>query len=115
MRGQTALCGIPFAGPLTPKVSVFADDITVFVFRRLDIMAEKKAVAEYERIAGAKANFDKSEGFRFGAWRCSVTLPGPFRWSEGPVCILGVWLGPYLQLERNWSELQAKVDLLVGT
>ena len=48
-----ALRGIPFVGSLTAKVSEFADDITVFVFRRLDIKAVKKAVAEYERLVGA--------------------------------------------------------------
>ena len=109
-----ALRGVPFAGPLTARVSAFADDITVFVSRCLDIKAVKKAVSEYERIAGAKVNFDKSEGLRLGAWRGSNTLPGPFRWSGGPVRILGVWFGPGLQLERNWSEVQAKVNAQVG-
>ena len=33
-----ALRGVPFAGPLT-RVSALADDITVFVSRRLDIKA----------------------------------------------------------------------------
>ena len=93
-----ALRGVPFAGPLTARVSAFTDDITVFVSRRLDIKAVKKAVSEYERIAGAKVNFDKSEGLRLGAWRGSNTLPGPFHWSDGPVRILGVWFGPNLQL-----------------
>ncbi len=64
-------------------------------------------MGEYERIA-------KSEGLRLGAWRGSDTLPGPFRWSDGPVRILGVWFGPDLQLERNWSEVQAKVNAQVG-
>ena len=72
-----ALRGVPFAGPLTERVSAFPDDITVFVSRRLDIKAVKKAVCEYERIAGAKVNFDKSEGLRLGAWRGSDTFPGP--------------------------------------
>ena len=58
------LCGVLFAGPLTARVSAFADDIKVFVSRLLDIESVKKAVGEYERIAGA--------------WRGSDTLPGPF-------------------------------------
>ena len=82
--------------------------------RRLDIKAVKKAVGEYEQIAGAKVNFDKSEGLRLGAWTGSNTLPGPFRWSDGPVRIFGVWFGPDLKLERNWSEVQAKVNAQVG-
>ena len=104
-----ALRSVPFAGPLTARVSKFADDITVFVSRRLDIKAVKKAVGEYERIAGAKVNFDKSEGLRLGVWRGSNTLLGPFHWSERPVRILRVWFGPDLQPEQNWSEVQAKV------
>ena len=62
-----ALRSISFAGPLTARVSAFTDDITVFVSRHLDIKAVKKAVREYERIAGAKVNFDKSEGLQAGA------------------------------------------------
>ena len=74
----------------------------------------KEAVVEYKRIAGAKVIFDESEGLRLGAWRGSNTLPGPFRWSDGPIRILGVWFGPDLQLERNWSEVQTKVNAQVG-
>ena len=59
--------GVLFDGPLTARVSASADDITVFVSRRLDIKAVKEAVVEYERIAGAKVNFDKSAGLRLGA------------------------------------------------
>ena len=113
-RTNPALRGVPFAGPLTARVSAFADDITVFVSRRLDIKAVKKAVSEYERIAGAKVNFDKSEGLRIGGWRGSDTLPGTFRWSDGPIRILGVLFGPDLQLKRNWSEVQAKVNAKMG-
>ena len=91
-----------------------ADDITVFVSRRWDILAVKEAVSNYKKVAGAKVNFDKSEGLRLGAWRGSVPLPGPFRWSDGPVCILGVWFGPGLQLERNWLEVWTKVEAQVA-
>ena len=109
-----ALRGVPFAGRLAAGVFAFADDITVFVSRQLDIEAVKEAVVEYEQIAGAKVNFDKSECLRLGAWRGSNTLPGPFRWSDGAIRIIGVWFGPDLQLERNWSEVHAKVNAQVG-
>ena len=38
-----ALRGVPFTGPLTARVSAFADDITVFVSHRLDIKAVKES------------------------------------------------------------------------
>ena len=102
-----ALRGIPFVGRLAARVSAFADDVTVFVSRLRDIEAVKEAVVEYERIAGAKVNFDKSEGLRLGAWRGSNTLPGPFRWSDGPIRILGCGLGP----TSKWSEIGRKYML----
>ena len=88
------------------RVSTFAD-ITVFVSHHLDIEAVKKAVGEYKQIAGAKVSFDKSKGLRLGAWRGSDTLPGPFRWSDGPVRILGGSSGP----TSNWSEIGRKYKL----
>ena len=68
----------------------------------------KKAVAEYEQIAGAKVNFDKSEGLRLRAWRGSDALPEPFRWSDGPVCILGCGSGP----TSNWGEIGRRYRLM---
>ena len=66
-----------------------ADDITVFVSNRLNIKAMKKALARYEQIAGAKINFDKNQGLQLSEWRGGITLPGPFRWSDGPIRTLG--------------------------
>ena len=116
MRGQIQPCAVfLFADPLTARVSAYDDDITVFVSCHQNIETVKEAVDEYERIARAKVNFDKSEGLRLRAWRGRDTLPGLFYWSDGPVRILGVWFGPYLQLKRNWSEVQVKVNAQVGT
>ena len=58
--------GIPFVGSLSAKVSAYANNITVFSLRLLDIKAVKNAVVRYEQIAGSKFNFDKSEGLRLG-------------------------------------------------
>ena len=66
-RTRPALRGTRLTGCVRAKISAFADDITVFVSRRLDIVAVKMAVERYEKVAGAKVNFDKSEGLRLGA------------------------------------------------
>ena len=105
-RTNPTMRGVPFAGPLTVRVSAFADDIIVFISHRMHIKAVKK-VGEYERIAGAKVNFDKSKGLQLGAWRSNDTLPGPFRWSDGPVRILGMWFSP----TSNWIEIGRKYKL----
>ena len=54
-KANPALYGVPFAGCVRAKVSAYADDITVFVSRRL---AVEKAVGRYEEVVGAKINFD---------------------------------------------------------
>ena len=46
-KASPALCDISLAGPLSAKVSAYANDITVFVSRCLDIKAVKKAFARY--------------------------------------------------------------------
>ena len=56
-----ALRGVPFTGPLTARVSAFADDITVFVSRRLNIKAVKKAVSEYERLQEPRSILTKAK------------------------------------------------------
>ena len=92
---------------LSAKVSAYVDDITVLVSRYLDMKVVKKAVARYELIARTKINFDKSEDLQVGAWRVMFPSQGI---SAGPICILGVWFEPRLQLEQIWSEVQAKVN-----
>ena len=110
---RPTLHGILLTGNIRAKISAFTNDITVFGSRRRDILAVKKAVVRYEKVACAKVNFDKNKGFWLGSWRGSIPLPGSLRWSDGPVHILGMWFGPDLQLERNWLEVQAKVKAQV--
>ena len=104
------LRGIAVPGPVRAKVSAYADDVTVFVSRGEDIVAVKEALARYEFVTGAKINCEKSEGVRLGLWRSASPLPGPFSLGNGPIKILGVWFGPDLQIEKNWSEVQTKVE-----
>ena len=108
------LRGVFLAGCVRAKDSAYVDDIPVFVSHRSDIKVVKKALKRYEEVAGVKINFDKSKGLQLGAWRGGVSLPGPFRWSDGPVCILRKWFEPGLQLERKWLEVRAKVEAQMG-
>ena len=110
MRGQVRPCAVSLLLALLRQ----GFRRSLMTSQSLYPAAWKEAVVEYERIAGAKVNFDKSEGLRLGAWMGSNTLPGPFRWSDGIIRILGVWFGPDLQLERSWSEVQAKVNAQAG-
>ena len=93
--------GVPFAVPLTARVSAFADDITVFASRRLDIKAVKKVVGEYEQIAGAKVNLTKAKvcGSLFGG--VAIPFQGPSAGVTDPSTSSGCGSGPTF----NWSEI----------
>ena len=44
----------------------------------------------------------------------AILFQGPSAEVTDPFRILGVWFGPDLQLERNWSEVQTMVNAQVG-
>ncbi|MCP3653585.1 MAG: zinc-binding domain-containing protein [Herbaspirillum sp.] len=63
-------------------------------------------------------NADKSVGLLLGEWRGEPTPAaasgvGVWRWTEGPVKVLGVWFGPDLQVERNGEEVEIRVAILI--
>ena len=70
---------------------MFTNDITALVARHFETEAVKKIVARYKQIAGAKINFDKSEGLHLGVWSSGVSLSELFCWSDRPIHILEVW------------------------
>ena len=102
-----ALRGIPFVGRLAARVSAFADDFTVFVSRRQDIEAVKEAVVEYERITGAKVNFDKAKVCGSDLGGVAILFQGPSAGVTNPSASSGCGLGP----NSNWSEIGRKYML----
>ena len=105
LRVNPVLRGITLPGAdAQVKYSAYADDVTVLVTSNAEISVVGAEIRLYETVTGAKINCDKSSGLRIGAWR-GMPLQGPFSWSDGPCKILGVWFGPDLQLEKNWSEV----------
>ena len=84
----------------------FADDIAVFVSSHLDIIAAKMAVARYEKVAGAKVNFDKSEDLRLVAWGV-YPCQGPSTGVTVPSTSLECGSGP----ASSWSEIGWKYGL----
>ena len=102
-----ALRGILFAGPLTARVSAFADDITVFVSRRLDIKAVKKAVGEYEWLQETRSILTKAKVCGSVLGGVAILFQGPSAGVTDPSASLGCGSGP----TSNWSEIGRKYKL----
>ena len=112
LRDESArlvLRGVSLTGSIRVKISAYADDITVYVSSRQDILAVKR----YEKVAGAKVNFDKSEGLWLGAWRGRPAARALLlEWRIPPHPRGVVQTRPHL--ERNWLKVRAKVEVQVG-
>ena len=101
---NSALRGVPFAGPLTARVSAFADDITVFVSHRLDIKAVKKAVSEYERLQEPRSILTKAKVCGSVLGGVAILFRGPSAGVTDPSASSGCGSGP----TSNWSEIGRK-------
>ena len=99
-----ALRGIPSAGPLTARVSAFADEITVFVSRRLDV---KKAVSEYERMQEPRSILTKAKVCGSVLGGVAIPFQGPSAGVTDPSASSGCGSGP----TSNWSEIGRKYKL----
>ena len=90
--------------------SEYADDVTAYVSSIKDIEVVAETVDHFNRVTGAQINREKSHGLLLGKWRGGgVPLPSSFNWTDGPIKILGIWVGPDLQHDKNWLEVLAKV------
>ena len=88
------LSEIPFTAPISAKVSAYADNISVFVSRLLDIKAVKKVVARYDQLRKER---------RFGA-RFLEECQGLSVVVTDPSTSLGCDSSP----GSNWSEIGRK-------
>jgi hypothetical protein len=86
-------------------VTVYADDVTVFVTHPEAFSAMQEAIRTYERATGACLNPRKSKALAVGAWTERPTLLGIDLHES--VEILGVEFGPTvaLSIRDSWSRV----------
>ena len=109
LKANPALRGFTLPGASeVARYTAYADDVSMLVTNSAKVEEVSKEIRRYKAVIGAKINCEKSVGLRLGSWK-GCALPGPFIWKDGPCKILGVWFGPDLQLEKNWSEVLEKV------
>ena len=100
-RTSLALRGVPFAGPLTARVSAFADDITVFVSRRLDI---KRRLSNTSGLQEPRSILTKAKVCGSVLGGVAILFQGPSAGVTDPSASSGCGSGP----TSNWSEIGRK-------
>lgn len=96
------------------RVSANADEVSTFVSCHKYIEVLQRTTEQHEKLMEAKINRNKSYSLRLIAWKY-VALLGPFRWTDDPDSIFGVWFEPDLHLEKNCSDLQRNVGVAIWT
>ena len=101
-RTRPALCGITLTSSVRAKISALADVLTVFVSRRLDMIAVKMVIERYEKVP--RSTLTRAKVCSWVPGSGASPSKEPFRCSDGPIRNL---------LERNWLEVRAKVEAQV--
>ena len=109
LKANPALRGLTLPGASeVARYTAYADDVSVLVTSSAKVEEVSKEIRRYEAVTGAKINREKFVGLRLGSWK-RLCSSWPLHLERRSVCkILGVWFGPDLQLEKNWSEVLEK-------
>ena len=91
------------------KITQYADDTTIIVTSEMSFRAIIKLYELFEKASGSKLNQAKSKGLWLGCWTGRSDRPLPLLWSSVHLYCLGVFIGPSLSAETNWSPRLEKV------
>jgi len=90
IKNDPAIKGIN-VGEKEIKVSLYADDTTVFV-RDLDSVIHLLTLLDkFKNLSGLEINTTKSEGMWLGYWKNNAETPFGFRWPRDLIKALGIF------------------------
>ena len=86
----------------TIKVSLYADDITLFLTSDTSFAALNHTLIRYELASGAQVNPDKCQGLWLGSNRFRSDAPLSYHWSSHSIKILGIHFTPANDFLPDW-------------
>jgi len=99
LENDAAIRGIK-VGEKEIKVSLYADDTTVFV-RDLDSVAHLLILLKnFKNVSGLEINTTKTEGMWLGCWKNNIQTPFGFPWPQEPIKALGIFFS-YNRIKAN--------------
>ncbi|KAJ3587712.1 hypothetical protein NHX12_011309, partial [Muraenolepis orangiensis] len=92
-------------------LSVYADDVVVFVRDQTDIDSLVDIVREFSSASTARVNWKKSEALAVGEWSGGLpVLPQNMVWRKDGFMYLGVFLGKGIVVLKNWEDVIEKIE-----
>ena len=96
------------------KVSLYADDTTVFV-QDLDSVAHLLTLLQkFKKLSGLEINTTKTEGMWLSRWKNETDMPFGFRWPQDPIKALGIFFS-YDENKTNKLNFAKKIQNLEKT
>ena len=95
---------VPGAEGVPLKVSMYADDITLFITSDRSVQEALRVASEFGRGSGASLNRNKSQIKYFGKWAERRKALGGIEACGGPIRVLGVDFLPGDSGAVNWSK-----------
>ena len=94
------------------KISMLADDTTIFVKDNLSAIKALKVIEEFGIVAGPKLNKSKTIGMQLGRLRNTTTNIGDIKWTSDHVKALGVYFGHDIKsrIKLNWEDKIKNVE-----
>ena len=89
-------------GSTSIKVSLYADDITLFLTSDASFDALHQTLTQYELASGAQVNPDKCQGLWLGSNRFRSDTPLSYHWSSLSIKILGINFTPENDFIPDW-------------
>lgn len=91
-------------------MSAYADDVIVFVNNQEEVDILRITIDDFGKLSSAKVNWTKSEAIVCGKWegKCLPNLPAGLEWKKNGFKYLGVYLGHYSILQKNWEGVLEK-------
>ena len=105
LKNDAAIKGIN-VGEKEIKVSLYADDTTVFVCDLDSVVYLLTLLDKFKNLSGLEINTTKSEGMWLGGWKNNTETPFGFRWPRDPIKALGIFFSYDLNKanELNFAE-----------
>jgi len=104
-------------GPVTWKLGAFANDMVVGLGEEGDVTIIQEGIQKYERVAGAKLNWDKCETMDIGTGLGEDGRFGKTVVKGAAVRYLGIWFSVYgtvlpeewwRNMVQKWEEILTK-------
>ena len=106
-------------GNLKLLLSLFADDVSIFLPNDAQSWTElQSTIKNFEEISGLKVNYDKTDFYRIGSLdscRALAYITRQLHWSEGPVKLLGLYIGADRINDYNLDPIFKTAEAIIQT